>query len=568
MGVIRKSRTLFFTTSPRSPKKLIPEITLLVDSFSGQTWSGNKRVQEEFAHALAAATTFEGDTSPKYSTWSARDRITRSPQGLGFVDLSPTIQLTKAGEAFIHGNRPHEIFLRQLLKFQIPSPYHKECRSIKGTFWGHPYLEIIRLIRDLNYLTPDEFRIFALQLTDYRNYDFIKNQILAFRTEKEKHKGQYKRFVDSVINQEISRIYATEIKSGNIETRESKKKDVRSFIDTQKRNMRDYADACFRYLRFTEMFVSDGRSIQIAPDKIQEIDYLLATVSREPAHIDDVVAFKNYLFDPEQPRLYTDDRSNLEDTMMRYFSYTKRELSGKTIDELKDLRDSAVQAKRATIIQKQTEELKSYALYQEVIDTYNEILSHEVYDAPLFLEWNTWRAMTMLDGGTIKGNFKIDDSGRPTSTAQGNMADIECDYDTFALSVEVTLQLGQRQYESEGEPVTRHYARLQEATGKTTYCLFIAPSINKATWAHFFGLNQIRNISAYGGKPKIIPLELDAFMRLIENSYTNEGVPKPKDVQKFLQDVIDEIDNSVDERDWSNRISICVDKWLDNQESY
>ena len=26
MGVIKSSRTLFFTTSPRSPKKLIPEI--------------------------------------------------------------------------------------------------------------------------------------------------------------------------------------------------------------------------------------------------------------------------------------------------------------------------------------------------------------------------------------------------------------------------------------------------------------------------------------------------------------------------------------------------------------
>ena len=50
---------------------------------------------------------------------------------------------------------------------------------------------------------------------------------------------------------------------------------------------------------------------------------------------------------------------------------------------------------------------------KKVIDTYNEILSDEVYDAPLFLEWNTWRAMTMLDGGTIKGNFKVDDSGRP-----------------------------------------------------------------------------------------------------------------------------------------------------------
>lgn len=519
-------------------------------------------MQESFANVLANITTFEGSTSKKYSAFSARDRITRSPQGLGFVDLSPTIQLTKAGASFIHGNRPHEIFLRQLLKFQLPSPYHKEGSKIKGTFWGRPYLEIIRLIRDLDHLTPDEFRIFALQLTDYRNYEAVKNQIITFRVEKDNHKGHYKRFVDDVINREISKIYSAEIQSGNIATRESRTSDVRSFISKEKRNMRDYADACFRYFRFTEMFISDGRSIQIAPDKISEIDFILKTVPREPSNINDVTAFKNYLFDPTLPRLYTDDRNNLENTLMRHFSYTKRELSGKTIEELKDLRDSAIQAKRVSIVQKQTEDLKSYALYQEVIDTYNEILSDEIYDAPLFLEWNTWRAMTMLDGGTIKGNFKIDDFGRPTSTAQGNMPDIECDYDTFALSVEVTLQRGQRQYESEGEPVTRHYAQLQKAKKKTTYCLFIAPSINKATWAHFFGLNQIKNISAYGGKPKIIPVELDLFMRLIENSYTSKGIPKPQDVQKFLQTAIDEVENSTDEIDWSNRISAYVEKWL------
>ena len=41
----------------------------------------------------------------------------------------------------------------------------------------------------------------------------------------------------------------------------------------------------------------------------------------------------------------------------------------------------------------------------------------------------------MLDGGRITGNFKVDDTGKPISTAQGNMPDIECDYDDFALSV-------------------------------------------------------------------------------------------------------------------------------------
>ncbi|WP_417096489.1 AlwI family type II restriction endonuclease, partial [Faecalibacterium sp.] len=111
-------------------------------------------------------------------------------------------------------------------------------------------------------------------------------------------------------------------------------------------------------------------------------------------------------------------------------------------------------------------------------------------------------------------------------------------------------------------PVTLHYAKLHKLKGKTTYCLFIAPSINRATWAHFFGLNQIKNITAYGGKPKIVPLELDSFMRLIENSYINDGIPRPEDVQKFLQTAIDEIENACDEMDWSNRISAYIDKWL------
>ena len=44
MGVIKESRTLFFTTSPRSPKKLIPEIELLINNFSGKVWSEHKQV--------------------------------------------------------------------------------------------------------------------------------------------------------------------------------------------------------------------------------------------------------------------------------------------------------------------------------------------------------------------------------------------------------------------------------------------------------------------------------------------------------------------------------------------
>ncbi len=560
MGQIKTNRTLFFTTSPRSPKKLIPEIDLLVRHFEGQVW--NRDCQEAFARILAEDGNFEGKTSKKHGAFSARDRITRSPQGLGFVDLKPVIRLTEAGEAFLRGRRPHEIFFRQLMKFQLPSPYHKEAERVKGTFWGHPFLEILRLIRELEYLTPDEFRIFALQLTDYRNFDLVKGKILSFREEKRRRTGQYRKFVDTVARNEIAGIYAEEISSGNLATRESGTHDPGSFIKKKKQSMRDYADACFRYLYYTEMFLSDGRSMRIAPEKQAEVNHVLSTMDREPVFIDDEARYKAYLFDARQPALYSDIRENIEEILMRRFSFSRRELSGKTVEELKDLRDDAVHKRRAALIEDQKRELKSYALYQEIIDTYNEIISDNVYDAPLFLEWNTWRAMTMLDGGTIKGNFKIDDSGRPTSTAQGNMPDIECDYGDFALSVEVTLQRGQRQYEAEGEPVTRHYAQLRQRSKKETYCLFIAPAIHKATWAHFFGLNRICNIAAYGGKPKIVPVELDQFMKLIENAYAHPDAPQPLDVQFFLRNAIAETERAQDENDWREKIQECVDNWF------
>lgn len=562
MGVIKDSRTLFFTTSPRSPHKLIPEIQLLVDNFSGQKWSGKAGCQKNFAKALADASSFHGETSKKYSEFSARDRITRSPQGLGFVSLSPVIQLTDAGSEFIYSKRPHEIFFRQLIKFQIPSIYHSEAKKVKGTFWGHPYLEIIRLIRDMEFLTPDELRIFALQLTDFRKYDEIKQAVVDFREEKSQHVGTYKKFVDNVMTEAVAKIYSKEIKLGQFSTRQSKTTTAKSFIAKKKRNMRDYADACFRYLRYTEMFLSDGRSLRIAPDKVDEIDYILETVDRNPVFLDDPKGYREYLFSPTTPQLLSDDRDKLEETLMRFHSFTKRELIGKSVSGLKDLRDDSVAKKRAAIVEQQEKDLKSYALYQEVVDTFDQIVSEEIYDAPLFLEWNTWRAMTMLDGGRIKGNFKIDDTGKPTSTAQGNMPDIECDYDDFALSVEVTLQRGQRQYEAEGEPVTRHYANLKKQSGKETYCLFIAPTINKATWAHFWGLNQIKNIAAYGGKPQIVPIELDIFMKLVENSYAYSETPRPSDIRLFLQNAIDAVECSTDENDWRNKIYECATCWL------
>lgn len=555
------NKLLFFTTSPRTPAKMIPEIQLLHEKFSGFAW--DKSTQEQFVNELAQSDFFEGKGSPADKAFSARDRINRAPKALGFINLKPCIELTEAGNVFIYGKRPQEIFLRQLLKFQLPSPYHVENQNIVGTFCIRPYLEILRLVRELEYITFDEFKIFAVQMTDYRKFDIVRDSILHFREEKEQNKGQYKRFVNRVWENAILEIHGDRIAAGKTRTRETNDASLKKFIATQKSNMRDYADACFRYLRYTGLISIShrNRSISVFSDKTVEVDFILSTVPRDPVFIDDIYAYKAHLFSPTSPALYTDDKDNIVDVLMRIGSFTRRELAGKNIDELKDLRDEIVKQHKDNVIHEQVTEIKSYALYSEIIDTFNEIIADEYYDAPLMFEYNTWRAMTMLDGGNIKGNFNFDDAGQPLSTAAGNMSDIECDYDDFSLSVEVTLQAGQRQYESEGEPVARHYGQLKKRTGKDTYCLFIAPTINPATLAHFYGLNHL-SIALYGGKSKIVPLELDQFMRLIENSYNYETQPIPSDIRRFLDCAIKLCEKATDENHWRYGIQACVDMWL------
>lgn len=555
-----KNRVLFFTTSPRNPEKMIPEIRLLEENYVMNKWS--KQTQIDFMDKLIDTNFYIGTKFPKDKAFSARDRINRAPKALGFVNLDPYIYLTEPGKEFISKNNVQEIFLRQLLKFQIPSIYHKEHISIKGSFCVRPYLELLRLIKDMGKLTFDELKIFGLRLINYKKYDEIVREIKKFRVAKEIHQGKYKHFVNAELERAIEDVYSEELAKGKYSVRESKSSTRKKFFATKKNNFRDYADACFRYLRFTGLVsVSyQGKSLSIFPDKLEEVEYILKNVPREPIFENDKTRYKEYLYNSKLPELYYDNKENLITSIMKLESINRSILINKTIDELKNEREKIIQDKKRGYIDTQVQDLKSFALYSEIIDTYNEIVSENVYDAPLMLEWNTWRAMTMLNGGEIKGNFLIDDFGHPMATAPGNMPDIVCDYGDFLISVEVTLTHGARQYESEGEPVARHLGRLKKNSGRNVYCIFLAKKVSKATAAHFYALQKI-NIDYYGGKSFIIPFDLDQFMLLVENSYTYQSRVTPRQLQGLLTEISHLTRTTKDENEWLTMIDSIIKKW-------
>lgn len=555
-----KGKTLFFTTSPRTPQKMIPEIALLDELFAEKPW--NTTTQEAFMNALVESPFYESQGKPKDPALSARDRITRAPKALGFVDLKPVIALTDAGKRLVSGKRTEEVILRQLLKFQLPSPYHTSPDN-GVVYWVRPYLELLRLVNTLGKVTFDEVMAFGMQLTDWHKFNDIVCKITAFRKGKAEHQGQYKLFFRVTIDSEIRVIYHQEIRSGRTATRESDDKSEAKFIETKRRNLHDYTDACFRYLRSTGLVAIShkGRSLSIMPDKQDEVDYILQNVARDPVFINDEEAYKQHLFNGSEPRLLTDNSVHLMNYIMQAGQYTRAQLACMSVDELKDLREWIVEDNRNSIISAQIKELKSYAQYSEVIDTYNEIIADSLYDVPLMLEWNTWRAMTMINGGTITGNFKIDDAGQPMSTAQGNMPDIVCDYGDFDVTVEVTMQSGQRQYDTECEPVARHLGKHKRDTGKETFCLFIAPSINPASIAHFFMLSKV-NVAHYGGKATIVPMELDTFMKMIDNSYNAKYVPTPQHMRDIFNFARKSAETAADETQWYNAIQAFAQTWV------
>ena len=451
--------------------------------------------------------------------------------------------------------------MRQILKFQLPSPYHQPTDAA-AVFCVKPYLEILRLIRTMGSLKFDELQIFGMQLTDWHAFDEVVHKIETFRIAKTENKGSYRVFKTKYLYKELIDIYAGRIAKGETKTRESDDASLKKFLKTQSNNTRDYADACFRYLRATGLVNVSyiGKSLSIVPEFVSDVDYILNTVDRNPCFVNDEAAYLSYLGSAELPRLMTDDRDILMERLRVNFAKTNLP-QGTTTRELKELLYECTETGKNEAIKQQVQTIKAYKSYDDIQNTFAQILKGDLYDIPLMFEWNVWRAMTMLDGGEVKANLNFDDFGNPVSVAQGNMADIVCDYGDYILIVEVTMSKGQRQYDMEGEPVGRHLGRMKKTSGKPCYCLFVAPEINEACVAHFYTLHNV-NISYYGGKSAIVPLLLSLLQKMLEDSYKADYTPAPEHIRTFFTHSEELAKVCENEKQWFEQVKKSAIDWL------
>ena len=554
MAHLSKTKHLFAFTSPRTIEKIIPEIRLLSQNFEGQKWS--TKIQGEFYENLFSSDFFEGESKAKDTELAARDRITRAPKALGFVDLKPTIQLTEVGSQLISEKRSHEVITKQLLKFQLPSPYHTDKHE---RFFVKPYLEFLRLVKTVGSLSKTETALFFLQITKVEKFDEIVNKINIFRSDKDKWKGNRKLFIEQYFEKEIKEIFEEEIANNETETRESSDNSFIKFVKTKKQNMGDYADAFIRYVRATQLitFQSKTYRVIISPSKIEEVDFILNNIPRNPIRYKSEKEFKDYLFSSSNVFLLNDNRELLIDKLHKLnVSFD----NNSTLEELKDLLELSEEKLKNQKIQETSLQLKNYREFDDIIDVFGKIQKREVPDPPLYLEWNVWRAMTMINYAlSVNGNFTIDTDGVPLNTASGNKADIEIEYDTFKMIVEVTLSSGNTQFNMEGESVARHFGTMQNNSDKPVFCFFIAPKISDGALAHFFNLNRL-NTRAYGGKTRILPMNISNFVKFITTA-KNTNFSNSKIFHNYLDKIIKENQNIEDEVIWFDSIKQSVENW-------
>jgi hypothetical protein len=451
-----------------------------------------------------------------------------------------------------------------------------------------PFLEILRLVRDLDGLSKAELALFGVPLIDHRDYDAARDGILSFRQAYARISGTRprKEYVAKRAMDLFLIYYLDDIAVGRVGRREARgaPATAESMLRRKIDNARDYADAAIRYFRATGLFTVTARAsrLDVLPERRHEADAILTTFQRDPVRFEDEEGFYSWLGDPTQPTLPSDDKVTLE-AQIRLLYQTlphpaqklfaldlEQRLAGRGPVELKrDYVDLVARAAEEAIRQ-QRRALAGQDVVDEIVDMFQRIRNAdaEIIDRPLFFEWNTWRALAMLDDGDVRHNFTVDQTGQPLSPAPGRGGDIECTYRECHILVEVTLTAGQTQYMREGEPVNRHVgllqARLVDAgDNRPVYGLFIAPTINPTVLAHFWQLHlHPRPTAEFRGHVRVIPVALDDFIAMLEVARPRQPI-QAADVARFCAAVSDLAQRSTDERAWYTAIRDLARSWLD-----
>lgn len=465
-----------------------------------------------------------------------------------------------------HGIDDDEMFTKFFLKWQYPN----HIESGYDDFNIKPFVGTLALIAKVNKkwkelgekpvgLSKTEYQLFVPSLTKADQIEEYANRIIEFRSVKLEKKGTEKaQFIKNFSLSRVSEIYGD--------------KNPEKAL----RDLKDYTDSSIRYFRVSGLVALRGSDthVDIAHDKEVEVASILETITPTAEEFDTYEKYFEYLNDLEALELPWVNEEDLGKISLKLEEILQEEDSESALEQyLVEIQNLSTKSKvenlEAKLNELRIKKLKSLrhniSVLDECILRLQGIASkgYETLTArpSLDFEWYVTRSLMVLnDAVDITPSFKVGDDGIPTGF-KGNASDIECEYESFGMTVEVTLLLGRDQWYAEGQPVMRHLRDFEERIDQdSTYCIFVAPIIHRDTLNTFWG----SNIAGYEGvKQSIIPLTLKQFVCFLQKAKTKieQESLMHTDIKKLLNNFVEKSESVQSPHDWVLSFDEVINDW-------
>ncbi|MFH1406845.1 MAG: AlwI family type II restriction endonuclease, partial [Candidatus Omnitrophota bacterium] len=351
--------------------------------------------------------------------------------------------------------------------------------------------------------------------------------------------------------------------------------DIESFLN----NLKDYGDNAIRYFRMTRYLYIRGGGfyVDLEPRRRVEIENLLRFDSGKSLRFKSREKYLAYIADITEPKLPWETKEKyieiVQDVFKEIRSYEKKlkvkeqpEENYKSFPEgdLKRYIEKTRQYRRE--LQEKDNHFASQGV--EAVERYIGALKniHKEEDKPIALEKYVALSLHALnDALKIQPNCPVGDDNEPTFTAPAGKPDIECFYETFNAICEVTMLTGRDQWYNEGQPVMRHLRDFEvKNSGKTAYCVFVAPSLHRDT------LNTFWNSIKYeyeGTKQKIVPLSLGCFVELLKTLTIMKQKGRflaHSELVKLYEEILLSAYKAKNVNEWMPKVPVIIAGWQKN----
>jgi len=480
------------------------------------------------------------------------------------------VVITPLGKKWLSGEiDDEELFTRFFLRWQYPNP----IESGYGDFNVKPFPAVLHLINDVNKkwkglgnepvgLSKEEYRLFALSLQTQNSIQSAIGQIIQFRQQSKSLSGKKRSdIINNFVRQRVINVFG-------YTNEESLRKHTG--------NLKDYADSSLRYFRISGLIAlrGSGRYIDIASDKRAEVDSIIKTIPLASVNFSTAENYLDYLgnLSYDLPWQNEADLHNISENLTSVLeseseelslTFDSSELENKTLPQQVNILKNKINNIRLEKLRSLKHDLVAL---DEAISKLSNITSsrYETVTArpSLDFEWYASRALMVLnDAIRIEPSFKVGDDGLPTGF-RGNISDIECEYATFGMTIEVTLLNGRDQWYAEGQPVMRHLRDFEDklSGNKSAFCIFVAPYVHRDTLNQFWTSNKF----AYEGRRQnIIPLTIGEFVDFLRKSRVmiESGSLNHNTLKDFLDSIVETIDAHTDSFQWQSSIKEAVANW-------